>query len=111
MTSHLEAHCHGDQDHISHNPKVDSPPNLLCLTKVHVFVFIFAVQFSLCTPMHACTAIGRCRALLATIECSRGTTMDQEDVEGEDDMLPPLEGEDDKDEGALPVVSLIALQQ
>ncbi len=32
-------------------------------------------------------------------ECSRGTTSDEEDVKDEDDMPPPLEGEDDKYEG------------
>jgi hypothetical protein len=31
------------------------------------------------------------------MECSRGTTSDEEDVEDEGDMPPPLEGEDDED--------------
>ncbi len=67
------------------------------------------LHFSPSTPIHAGTAAGR--ALRATIECSRGTTSDEENVEDEGDMPPPLEGEDDEDEGTLPVVSLIALPQ
>jgi hypothetical protein len=56
------------------------------------------LHFSPSTPIHAGTAAGR--ALRATIECSRGTTSDEEDdVEDEGDMPPPLEGEDDEDEG------------
>jgi hypothetical protein len=51
--------------------------------------------------MHAGTAGGRCRALLATMECSRGTTSDEEDVEDGGDLPSPLEGEDDEDEGNL----------
>jgi hypothetical protein len=49
--------------------------------------------------MHAVKAEG-C-ALLATMECSSGTTSNEEDVEDEGDMPLPLEGEDDKDEGNL----------
>ncbi len=33
------------------------------------------------------------------MECSRGTTSDEEDVEDEGDMPPPLVGEDNEDEG------------
>jgi hypothetical protein len=57
------------------------------------------LHFSPCTPIHAGTAAGR--ALRATMECSCGTTSDEEDVEDEVDMPPPLEGEDDEDEGNL----------
>ena len=57
------------------------------------------LHFSPSTPVHAGTAAGR--ALRATIECSRGTTSDKEDVEDEGDMPPPLEGENNKDEGNL----------
>jgi hypothetical protein len=56
-------------------------------------------HFSLCTPMHAGTTEGR--SLRATMECSRGTTSDEEDVEDEGDMPQPLEGEDNEDEGNL----------
>jgi hypothetical protein len=31
------------------------------------------------------------------MECSRGTTSDEEDVGDQGDMQPPLEGEDDED--------------
>ncbi len=55
------------------------------------------LHFSQSTLIHAGTAAGR--ALLATIECSRGTTSDEEDVGDEGDMPSPLEGEDDEDEG------------
>jgi hypothetical protein len=54
------------------------------------------LHFSPSTPVHAGTAAGR--ALRATIECSRGTTSDKEDVEDEGDMPPQLEGDDDEDE-------------
>ncbi len=54
------------------------------------------LHFSLCTehctPMYAGTAEGH--ALLA-MECSSGTTSDEEDVKDEGDLPPPLEGEDD----------------
>ncbi len=80
------------------------------LAKVEKFIYKI---FSQSTPIHAGTAAGR--ALRATIECSRGTTSDEEDVEDEGDMPPSLEGEDNEDKGlskgTLPVVSLIALPQ
>ena len=57
------------------------------------------LHFSPSTPIHAGTAAGR--ALRAVIKCSRGTTSDEEDVEDEGDMPPPLEGEDDEDEGKV----------
>jgi hypothetical protein len=57
------------------------------------------LHFSPYTPIHAGKAAGR--ALRATRECSRWTTSDEEDVEDEGDMPPPLEGEDDEDEGNL----------
>ncbi len=60
------------------------------------------LHFSLCTPMPPGTAEERAlRRLRATMECSRGTTSDEEDVEDEVDMPPPLEGEDNEDEGNL----------
>ena len=60
----------------------------MCLMTSHL-------HFSPCTPIHAGTGC----ALRATMECSRGTTSDEEDVEDEGDMPPSLEGEDDEDEG------------
>ncbi len=99
-TAFLKEHAReyrGTETSISHNPRWRTACLICSVRPKFVFVFIFALHFSLCTPMHASTAGGRCRALRATMECSRGTTSYEKDVEDEGDMPPPLEGEDDED--------------
>ncbi len=44
MTSHLEAHCKGDQDQQISQPKGGQPASFALTNQVLVFVFIFAVR-------------------------------------------------------------------